>query len=166
LADFDQTSNSIELFLQVSSSSGSQEFSSFLWNLKVHYSDKTPLLSPFLNRMNVVQNLTPPTRSSSSSFICHGVGPLVDSFRSHVSRSLFKGLPRFLLPVGEQCFIILGSIVLSTPKRPKSTPPFRAKVHIPTTVYDCHLFQPCLVFTLPRGTARSRCAKTIETQRK
>ena len=33
--------------------------------------------------------------------ICHGVGPLVDAFRSHVSRSLFKGLPWFLLPVGE-----------------------------------------------------------------
>jgi hypothetical protein len=39
--------------------------------------------------------------SSSSSSICHGVGPLVDPFRSHVSRSLFKGLPWFLLPVGE-----------------------------------------------------------------
>ena len=38
---------------------------------------------------------------SSSSYICHGVGPLVDPFRSHVSRSLFKGLPWFLLPVGE-----------------------------------------------------------------
>ena len=33
--------------------------------------------------------------------ICHVVGPLVDPFRSHVSRSLFKGLPWFLLPVGE-----------------------------------------------------------------
>jgi len=33
--------------------------------------------------------------------ICHRVGPLVDLFRSHVSRSLFKGLPLFLLPVGE-----------------------------------------------------------------
>ena len=36
------------------------------------------------------------TRSSSSSlssYIRHGVGPLVDPFRSHVSRSLFKGLP-------------------------------------------------------------------------
>ena len=31
--------------------------------------------------------------SSSSSYICHGVGPLVDPFRSHISRSLFKGLP-------------------------------------------------------------------------
>ena len=41
------------------------------------------------------------TSSSSSSYICHGVGPLVDPFRSHVSRSLFKGLPWFLLPVGE-----------------------------------------------------------------
>jgi len=29
--------------------------------------------------------------SSSSSYICHGVGPLVDPFRTHVSRSLFKG---------------------------------------------------------------------------
>ena len=39
--------------------------------------------------------------SSSSSYVCHGVRPLVDSFRSHVSRSLFRGLPRFLLPIGE-----------------------------------------------------------------
>jgi len=38
---------------------------------------------------------------SSSSYICHGVGPLVDPFRSHVSGSLFKGLPWFLLPVGQ-----------------------------------------------------------------
>ena len=30
--------------------------------------------------------------SSSSSYIFHGVGPLVDPFRSHESRSLFKGL--------------------------------------------------------------------------
>ena len=30
---------------------------------------------------------------SSSSYIRHGVGPLVDPFRSHVSRSLFIGLP-------------------------------------------------------------------------
>jgi len=37
----------------------------------------------------------------SLSYICHGLGPLVDPFRSHVSRSVFKGLPRFLLPVGE-----------------------------------------------------------------
>jgi hypothetical protein len=39
--------------------------------------------------------------SSSSSSVCHGVGPLVDPFLSHASRSLFKGLPRFLLPDGE-----------------------------------------------------------------
>ena len=31
-------------------------------------------------------------RHLSSSYTCHGVGPLVDPFRSHVSRSLFKGL--------------------------------------------------------------------------
>jgi len=39
--------------------------------------------------------------SSSSSYRCHGVGPLVDPFQSHISRSLFKGLPWFLLPAGE-----------------------------------------------------------------
>ena len=39
--------------------------------------------------------------SSSSSYICHAVGPLVDPFRSHVTRSLFKVLPWFLLPVGQ-----------------------------------------------------------------
>ena len=39
--------------------------------------------------------------SSSSSYICNEIGPLVDPFRSHVCRSLFKGLPWFLLPVGE-----------------------------------------------------------------
>jgi hypothetical protein len=31
--------------------------------------------------------------SSSSSYICHGVGPIVDPFQSHISRSLVKGLP-------------------------------------------------------------------------
>jgi hypothetical protein len=36
-----------------------------------------------------------PSSSSSSSYICHGVEPLVDPFRSHVSRNLFKGLPWF-----------------------------------------------------------------------
>jgi len=48
--------------------------------------------------------------SSSSSRICHGVGPLVDPFQFHVSGSLFKGLPWFLLPVGEECFITLGNL--------------------------------------------------------
>ena len=43
-------------------------------------------------------------------YISHGVGPLVDPFRSHVSRSLFKGLPWFLLPAGEQYFITLGNL--------------------------------------------------------
>jgi len=41
----------------------------------------------------------------------HGVGPLVDPFRSHVSRSLFKGRPWFLLPVGAQYFITLGNLL-------------------------------------------------------
>jgi len=40
-------------------------------------------------------------RLLSSSYICHGVGPLVDPFQSRVSRGLFKGLPWFLMPVGE-----------------------------------------------------------------
>jgi hypothetical protein len=34
---------------------------------------------------------------SSISYVCHGDRPLVDPFRSHVSRSLFRGLLRFLL---------------------------------------------------------------------
>ena len=35
--------------------------------------------------------------SPASSHICYGVGQYVDPFRSHVSRSLFKRLPWFLL---------------------------------------------------------------------
>ena len=49
--------------------------------------------------------------SSSSSYICHAVWPPVDPFRSHVSRSPFKGLPWFLLPVPEWHFITLGILV-------------------------------------------------------
>jgi len=49
--------------------------------------------------------------SSSSSSICHGIRPLVDPFRSHASRSLFNGLPWFLLPVGKYCFITLGNLL-------------------------------------------------------
>jgi hypothetical protein len=45
--------------------------------------------------------ITRVSSSSSSSPIFHGVGTLVDPFRSHMSRSLFKVLPWFLLPVGE-----------------------------------------------------------------
>ena len=36
--------------------------------------------------------------------------PLVDPFRSHVPRSLIRGLPRFPLPVGQYCFITLGNV--------------------------------------------------------
>jgi len=49
--------------------------------------------------------------SSSSSSIFHGIGSLVDPFRSPASRSLFNGLPWFLLPVGEYCFITLGNLL-------------------------------------------------------
>jgi hypothetical protein len=35
----------------------------------------------------------PHVSSTSSSYICHGVGPLADPFWSRVSRSPFKGLP-------------------------------------------------------------------------
>jgi hypothetical protein len=38
-------------------------------------------------------------------------GPVVDPFLSHVSRSLLKVLPWFLLPVREQCFITLGNLL-------------------------------------------------------
>ena len=51
------------------------------------------------------------TIETSSSSIFHGVGPLVDPFRSHASRSLFNGPPWFLLPVGEYCFITLGNLL-------------------------------------------------------
>jgi hypothetical protein len=56
-------------------------------------------------------HLSSSSSSSSSSCICHGVGPLVHPFRSPVSRSLFKGLPWFVLPVGEWCFITLGNLL-------------------------------------------------------
>ena len=52
-------------------------------------------ITPILNRTLYCQH------ESSSSYVCHGVRPLVDPFRSHVSRCLLRGLPRFLLPVGE-----------------------------------------------------------------
>ena len=48
---------------------------------------------------------------SSSSSVFHGVGPLVDPFWSHASRSLFNRLPWFLLPVGEYCFITFGNLL-------------------------------------------------------
>jgi len=50
-------------------------------------------------------------QNSYRHHLSHGGGPLVDPFRPHVSRSLFKGLPWFLLPVGELCFIILGNLL-------------------------------------------------------
>jgi hypothetical protein len=53
-------------------------------------------LIPYVRNLKPLNDLT-----SSSSYICHGVGPLVDPFRSHVSRSLFKLPPWFLLPVGQ-----------------------------------------------------------------
>ena len=59
----------------------------------------------FLGHLNSFEKLC------ISSCICHGVGPLVDLFWSHVSRNLFKGLPWFLLPVGAKCFITLGNIL-------------------------------------------------------
>ena len=49
--------------------------------------------------------------SSSSSSIFHGIGPLVDPFRSNASRSLFNGLSWFLLPIGKYCFIIIGNLL-------------------------------------------------------
>ena len=56
---------------------------------------------PLFYNISFLKHISSSSSSSSSSYICHGVGPLVDPFRSHVSRSLFKGLPWFLLPAGE-----------------------------------------------------------------
>ena len=72
-------------------------------SINIHYFSHNLILS----RSNVWTSLLllllllSSSSSSSSSCICHGVGPLFDPFRSQVSRSLFKGLPWFLLPVGE-----------------------------------------------------------------
>ena len=52
----------------------------------------------------------------SSSNVCHGVRPLVDPFRSHVSGSLFRGLPRFLLPVLNENNIKIAVITESKKK--------------------------------------------------
>ena len=54
----------------------------------------TPLLKRDFQEKNLDNNYKVVNMFlSSSSYICHGVRPLVDPFRSHVSRSLFKGLP-------------------------------------------------------------------------
>jgi hypothetical protein len=64
--------------------------------------DGAPLVAPLSGGLPFgsvlsLEGTTPPeaqewvTTVSSSSYICHGVGPLVDPFLSHTSRSLFKG---------------------------------------------------------------------------
>ena len=64
-----------------------------------------PIVSALFNNHAICWDCIASSSSSSSSssslYSCHGDGPLVDPFCSHVSRSLFKGLPWFLLPVGE-----------------------------------------------------------------
>jgi hypothetical protein len=54
------------------------------------------------SQKNVPLGKTTPGKSSSSSSCSNrgGIGALVEPFRSHQSRSLFKGLPWFLLPSG------------------------------------------------------------------
>ena len=68
--------------------------------------------------LNVVTSLSssssssspPPPPPSSSSY--HSIGPLVELFQYHTSRSLFSGLPCFLLPFVLQFFIIISNIVM------------------------------------------------------
>ena len=50
---------------------------------------------------------------SSSSLSCnyHGGGLPVGPFWSHTSRSLFNGLPWFLLPFGLLFFLFLGNLL-------------------------------------------------------
>jgi hypothetical protein len=52
-----------------------------------------------------------PSASSSSSCSYQRVGPLVDPFRSHTTKSLFNGLPWFLLSFGLLFFIDLGNLL-------------------------------------------------------
>jgi hypothetical protein len=80
------------------------------WGSKSGYNvlEQSLLHIPAINPESSDAQSTPTslwTSSSSSSSIYHGVGPLVGPFRSHASRSLFKGLPWFLLPVGEHIYI-------------------------------------------------------------
>jgi hypothetical protein len=76
-----------------------------------HFAHSTKLFSLIAVRCNYKSFHPVRYNSSLSSSISHGVGPLVDPFRSHVSRNLFKVLPRFLLPVGQYCFITLGNLL-------------------------------------------------------
>jgi len=84
------------------------------------------LTSKYINSLNCCDNrdrelvgtnqpnyTAPLLKFSSSSYIFHGVESLVVPFRSHVSRSLFKNLPWFLLPAGEKYFITLGNLFRS-----------------------------------------------------
>ena len=52
---------------------------------------ETELLAPCA--LNNAQYIYNNNNNNNNNNICHGVDPLVDPFRSHVSRSLFKGLP-------------------------------------------------------------------------
>jgi len=57
--------------------------------------------------------------SSSSLYVCHRVRPLVDPLLSHISRSLFGGLPRFLLQVGKRISLTIFGICALTEGREK-----------------------------------------------
>ena len=62
--------------------------SASLGQLQVGHSTQKYALIISYKRYVIIQS-----KSLSSSYICHAVGSLVDPFRSHVSRGLFKGLP-------------------------------------------------------------------------
>jgi hypothetical protein len=49
--------------------------------------------------------------SPSSSSSWHSVGPLVDPFRSHISRSFCNGIHWFHLPFGLYLFVILSNLL-------------------------------------------------------
>ena len=76
------------------------------------------IILPFMQNYNLSKNICLKNHIYiyiiiyiSSSSVFHGVGPLVDPFRSHASRTLFNGLPWFLLPVGKYCFITFGYLL-------------------------------------------------------
>ena len=110
IALFTKTIHQTVIFIQLNVSHSTFIFLPY-FSLPADLKIFLPLRDPYPNLIYIFQSSPMWYVASSSSYICHGVGPLVDPFRSYVSRSLFIGLPWFLLPTGKYCFITLGNLL-------------------------------------------------------